>query len=101
MELGQLACDDNVLRCPEDRLNICEGVQNAVGSLIENVRYVDPNEFFERGLPLASFGWKKAVEGESFRWEATGDQAADCSIRAGNREDINTGGDGRSGDLPS
>src|SRR5260370_22335238 len=65
------------------------------------MRRLAPNEFFERGLALARRGWKKAVEGESLRWEAARDQAADCSIRAGNREDVDSGGDGRSGDLPS
>src|SRR5580692_7892113 len=99
MQLGQLACDDHVLRSPEDRLNIREGVQNAVRRFIENMRYLARNEFFERGLPLARLGRKKAVKGESLRGKATRNQAADCGIRAGNREDIDTGGDGRVGDL--
>src|SRR5260370_42215597 len=99
MQLRQFARDDHVLRSPEDGLNIREGVQKAVWRFIKNMRHLTPNELFERGLPLARLCWKKAVEGESLRWEATRDQAADRSICAGNWKDVNSGGDGRSSDL--
>lgn len=106
MQLRQLACNDYVLRSPEDRLDIGESVQNTVGRFIKNMRdvargHLASDELFERGLPLARFGWKKAVEGESFYWEPTRDQAADGSIRAGNREDADSGSDGGGGDLSS
>ena len=106
MQLRQLACDDHMLRSPEDRLNIREGVQNAVGRFVKNMRHLAPRhlapaELFERGLPLACFGRKKAVEGESFCRKATRDQAADRSIRTGNREDVDSGSNGRGGYLPA
>ena len=39
------------------------------------------------------------MEGESLGRQAARDQPADRGVRAGNREDIDTGSDGRSGDL--
>src|SRR5580704_16078596 len=101
MQLRQLACDDHVLRNPKDRLDIPESVQNAVGRFIKNVSRLAPNEFFKGGLPLSRLGRKKAVENKLLGRQATGDEAADRRIRAGNRENIDTGGDGRSGDLAS
>src|SRR3979490_1213411 len=101
MQLRQFACAGHILRNTEDRLDICEGVQDAVGRFIKNVRHLAPHKLFKRGLALACLGRKKAVEGKSLCWKATRNQAADCSIRTGNRKDINTGGDGRAGNLSS
>src|SRR5258708_32824361 len=106
MQLCQLACDDHVLRSSEDCLDVGEGVQNAVGRFVKNVRHLTPrhlapDELFERGLALARLGWEKAVEGELLCRKAAGNQTANCGVRTGNREDIDTGSDGRGGDLSS
>src|SRR5436190_19162838 len=106
MQFRQLACDDHVLRSPKDGLDVRESVQNAMWRFIKDMRdvarrHLAPDELFERGLPLAGFGGKKAVERESVYEEATRDQAADGSIRAGNREDADSGSDGGGGDLSS
>src|SRR5438874_13839919 len=103
MQLGQLACDDDVLRSPEDGLDIRQGVQNAMWRFVKDVRnlwprHLSPDDFFECCLPLAGFSWKKTVKGESFCWEPARDQAADGSIRAGDREDADSGSDCCGGD---
>ena len=87
----------------EDRLDVGEGVENAVGGFVENMGYalasLAGDELFEGGFALPCFGGEKAVEGESLGWEAAGDQRADGGVRAGNREDVDAGGDGGCGDL--
>lgn len=99
VQLGQLSRHDYMLRRAEDGLDVREGIENAVGSLVEQVRRLASFQFFQSRLSLASFCREKAVEGERLGGEAAGDQSADGGVRPGNREDIDAGGNGDGGDL--
>ena len=99
MELGEFAGEDDALCCAEGGLDVGEGVDDAVGGFVEDVGCVVARDLFEGGLALPCFGGEEAVEGEVFGGEAAGDECADGSVRSGDGEDVDAGGDGGYGYL--
>src|ERR1700733_11099100 len=88
-----------MLRGAEDDFDVGEGVQNAMGSLVEYVRWVAAGQFFQRRFALSGLCGKEAVEGELFGGQSAADKSADGRVGAGDGKNVDVRSDGRVGYL--